>query len=82
MPNWNITYTGLTNIPGIADVFRNLILKDNYVGSLSMAGYGTNLTYLTIPRDSVGRVSSIPFRAALSLISMCPILPSRSSSPP
>lgn len=45
MPNWHMTYTGLTRIPAIADVFRSITLTNAYTGTLSMNGFGSNLTY-------------------------------------
>ncbi len=45
LPNWNISYAGLTRIPAIGDLFRTLTLTDNYSGSLSMSGFSSNLTY-------------------------------------
>lgn len=45
LPNWKISYTGLTRIPLIGDVFKSITLSDNYSGSLAMNGFATNLTY-------------------------------------
>lgn len=45
MPNWKITYNGLTRIPAIGDLFRSITLTNIYTGSLAMNGFGTNLTY-------------------------------------
>lgn len=45
LPNWHITYGGLTHIPLISDLFKSLILTHAYTGTLSMNGFGSNLTY-------------------------------------
>ena len=45
MPNWHITYSGLTRIPVVGDVFKSINLTNTYTGSLSMNGFGSNLTY-------------------------------------
>ena len=31
LPNWNVTYTGLSKIPGIKDFFQNITLSHAYV---------------------------------------------------
>ena len=45
LPNWRITYTGLTKIPAIANVFSNISLTHAYSSTLSMNAYTSALLY-------------------------------------
>ncbi len=45
MPNWDITYDGLTKVPLFAKYFRTFTLKNSYRSSFSIANYQTNLLY-------------------------------------
>jgi cell surface protein SprA len=45
MPNWNLLYNGLSNIPGISEVFSNISLTHGYNGSLSMNSFNSSLLY-------------------------------------
>ncbi len=44
-PNWNITYNGLTRIPGMEKVFTNFTLRHGYNSSLSMNQFNTALLF-------------------------------------
>ncbi len=45
LPNWHITYTGLTKIPALADVFNNITLTHSYSSTLSMNSFTSALNY-------------------------------------
>lgn len=46
MPNWDITYDGLTKIPLFAKYFRTFTLKNSYRSNFNIANYQTNLLYV------------------------------------
>jgi cell surface protein SprA len=52
MPNWNLLYNGLSNIPGISEVFSNISLTHGYNGSLSMNSFNSSLLYADTNRLS------------------------------
>jgi len=45
LPNWRITYTGLTKIPAIANVFSNITLTHAYSSTLSMNSFTSALLF-------------------------------------
>ncbi|WP_443944952.1 cell surface protein SprA [Pedobacter sp. AW1-32] len=45
LPNWNLTYSGLTKIPLIADRFSSVDLKHGYRSSYNINGYNTLIRY-------------------------------------
>jgi cell surface protein SprA len=45
LPNWRITYTGLTKIPAIANVFTNITLTHAYTSTLSMNSFTSALLF-------------------------------------
>ena len=44
-PNWNITYNGLTRIPGMEKIFTNFTLRHGYNSTLSMNSFSTALLF-------------------------------------
>ena len=46
LPNWRITYTGLSKIPAIAKVFTNITLTHAYSSTLSMNSFTSALNFL------------------------------------
>jgi cell surface protein SprA len=52
MPNWNLLYNGLANIPGLSNIFSNIALTHGYNGSLSMNSFNSSLLYADINRLS------------------------------
>ena len=52
MPNWNLLYNGLSNIPGLSEVFSNISLTHGYNGSLSMNSFSSSLLYADESRYS------------------------------
>jgi cell surface protein SprA len=44
-PNWNITYNGLTRVPGMEKIFTNFTLRHGYSSSLSMNQFNTGLLF-------------------------------------
>ncbi len=45
LPNWNINFNGLSNIPFIKNTFRNFNLRSGYRSMLSIASWQSNLLY-------------------------------------
>jgi len=45
IPNWTITFSGLTNIPFIQKAFRSFNIKHSYRSMMSIATWKTNLLY-------------------------------------
>ncbi|TAL45024.1 MAG: cell surface protein SprA [Chitinophagaceae bacterium] len=44
-PNWNITYNGLSRIPGLDKIFTNVTIRHGYRSNLSMNSYNTALFF-------------------------------------
>ncbi|MDP9230766.1 MAG: cell surface protein SprA, partial [Bacteroidota bacterium] len=44
-PNWNITYTGLSRIPGMEKIFTNFTIRHGYNSTLSMNSFNTGLLF-------------------------------------
>jgi cell surface protein SprA len=44
-PNWGVTYTGLTRIPGLEKIFTSFTLSHRYNSQLSMNSYNSALLY-------------------------------------
>ncbi len=45
LPNWRITYNGLTKIPFFSNIFTNFVVNDAYTGNLSMSSFISSLYY-------------------------------------
>ncbi len=45
MPNWRLTYNGLSRIPALAKIFSNITLTHGYSGTLSMNSFTSALLY-------------------------------------
>ncbi|PLW98316.1 MAG: cell surface protein SprA, partial [Marinilabiliales bacterium] len=45
MPNWRLTWNGLTQIPWIKQYFRNINITHSYKSSYNIGSYQTNLLY-------------------------------------
>ena len=45
MPNWSVTYTGLTKIKALRKVFKNFSISHAYSSSYSVGSYTNNLLY-------------------------------------
>ena len=44
-PNWNITYNGLSRLPGLDKIFTNFTLRHGYSSTLSMNSFTTALLF-------------------------------------
>jgi cell surface protein SprA len=44
-PNWNISYNGLSRIPGFEKVFTNFTIRHGYTSNLSMNSFNTGLLF-------------------------------------
>ncbi len=45
LPNWQVTFTGLTKIPALANSFSNISITHGYTASLSMNSFTSALLY-------------------------------------
>jgi len=45
LPNWRVTYTGLTTIPALANIFANITITHGYDATLSMNSFSSALLY-------------------------------------
>ncbi|MBA3828372.1 MAG: cell surface protein SprA [Taibaiella sp.] len=45
LPNWHITYNGLSRLPAFSSIFSNFVINHAYTGSMSMNGFSTSLLY-------------------------------------
>jgi len=45
LPNWNITYNGLTTVPAVAKLFKTVVISHAYRSSYSMNSWHTNIEY-------------------------------------
>ena len=45
LPNWRVTYTGLTKIPALANLFSSISLTHGYTSTVSMNSYNSALNY-------------------------------------
>jgi len=45
MPNWRLTYNGLSKLPWFSTVFSNIVINHAYTGTMSMNGFTSNLMY-------------------------------------
>ncbi|MBS1573919.1 MAG: cell surface protein SprA [Bacteroidetes bacterium] len=44
-PNWTVTYTGLSRIPGLDKIFTNFTIRHGYASTLSMNSFNTALLF-------------------------------------
>ncbi|WP_052444198.1 cell surface protein SprA [Flammeovirga sp. OC4] len=45
IPNWDIRYTGLSNIKGLNDVFKTITLSHSYKSNYTVGSYNSSLLY-------------------------------------
>jgi len=45
IPNWQMTYSGLSHIPFFSDIFESVDLKNAYLASYNVSGYTSSLQY-------------------------------------
>ena len=45
-PNWTVTYTGLSRIPGLEKIFTNVSIRHGYHSTFSMNSFNTALLFL------------------------------------
>lgn len=59
-PNWRLTYSGLTKIPALADVFSSIVITHAYSGTLSMNSFSSALNYQDpLHRGTPGFIDSV-----------------------
>ena len=60
MPNWNVKYDGLTNIPWVKKHFKTVSISHGYTSTYSISSYQTNLFYGTSGLPFTGTLESNP----------------------
>ncbi len=45
LPNWRVTYNGLSKLPFFSKVFSNFVVNHAYTGTMSMNGFSSNLLF-------------------------------------
>ncbi len=45
LPNWNLTYNGLTNIPSIGKIFKTVSITHSYKSNYAINAWATNVYY-------------------------------------
>ena len=45
LPNWSITYNGLTNIPAVAKIFKTISLTHSYKSNYAISTWTSNVNY-------------------------------------
>lgn len=50
-PNWNLTYTGLSKVPFLSELFTNITLTHGYNSNLSMNSFISSLNYASDYRN-------------------------------
>jgi len=45
LPNWNLTYNGLANIPAISKIFKTVSITHNYKSNYAINSWATNVYY-------------------------------------
>ena len=55
LPNWNVSYNGLSRIPGLDKVFQSVTLNHAYTCVYQIGSYSTNLAY----NDEEGSLQSV-----------------------
>ena len=56
LPNWNVTYNGLSKIPMFKDIFKSVTLKHTYRGTFSINNYTSNIQSLGYDTLNSGNV--------------------------
>lgn len=45
MPNWRVTYTGLSKLPGISKIMTNFVVNHAYTGTMAMNSFNSQLLF-------------------------------------
>jgi cell surface protein SprA len=45
LPNWNLTYNGLTNIPAIGNLFKSVSITHSYKSNYAISSWASNVYY-------------------------------------
>jgi len=45
LPNWNLTYNGLSNIPALAKIFKSISITHSYKSSYAISSWASNVDY-------------------------------------
>ena len=51
LPNWRISYNGLSKVPGIDKVFQSINIQHGYTCMYQLGGYGTNVKFDPLQGD-------------------------------
>lgn len=65
LPNWNVQYNGLSNLPFVQQYLRSVAIRHSYVADYQVLGYTTSTEYETEPGGLATKVNEqnqyIPF---------------------
>ncbi|MDP4281193.1 MAG: cell surface protein SprA, partial [Bacteroidota bacterium] len=72
LPNWRITYDGISKIKALKDIFRTFTLTHAYLATYSVGGYTSNILYHETDGqpDAVDNAGNFIPKQELSLISI------------
>ena len=45
LPNWTITYTGLSNVPALSKIFKSISINHSYRSSYAISSWASNVYY-------------------------------------
>lgn len=69
LPNWQLRYTGLSNLPWFKDRFSRITLTHNYVSSYTVNNFRTNYDFLENP-DNLNTAGNYPSEIVASNINI------------
>ncbi|MDR1556395.1 MAG: cell surface protein SprA [Tannerellaceae bacterium] len=59
LPNWRVSYDGLTRIPAVNKYFKNLILSHQYRSTYSVGSYTSFLNWANAGHDGLGYIQDV-----------------------
>ncbi len=75
LPNWNITYTGLSKIPSLKKIFRNVSISHNYTSTYSVGSYASLLGWSELREEDNLPIGFLRSSAGKDLSQADPTLP-------
>jgi len=75
IPNWRVSYKGLSKLKVFKKVFRTITLEHNYQSSYSILGYNSNLQFGQEPFDAVGNhINKLQFQGVNLVEQFSPLI--------
>lgn len=63
LPNWSVTYTGLSKIPALEEIFRNFSITHTYRNSYSVANYRSYISWHPLTSQSDAKLGYVDMPA-------------------